>query len=135
MKVLVDTSVWSIVMRRNPVDDHAAIHKKALSELIYDFRALLIGPVRQELLSGISNEQQYISLKNRIAYFEELEIIQEDYEKAAEFFNLCRKKGVQGSHIDFLICAVAHRYKISVYTADKDFENFSAYIPVSLFQK
>ncbi len=51
-----------------------------------------------------------------------------DYELAAEFFNTCRSNGVQGSNTDFLICAAAANRNYSIFTTDKDFENFQAHI-------
>jgi predicted nucleic acid-binding protein len=44
-----------------------------------------------------------------------------DYERAAHVFNACRRKGIQGSNIDFLICAVAHRHAMPIFTLDRDF--------------
>ena len=55
-----------------------------------------------------------------------------DYIAAAGFFNLCRSKGVQGSNTDFLICAVAVRAKVSIFTLDKDFDLFSKHLPIVL---
>jgi hypothetical protein len=52
--------------------------------------------------------------------------------RAAEFSNTCRKKGVQGSTIDFLICAVASLENIAILTTDKDFSNFRKYLPIRL---
>jgi predicted nucleic acid-binding protein len=57
-----------------------------------------------------------------------------DYELAAEFSNKCRKKGVQGSHIDFLICAVANRIDIPIFTNDKDFDRYQNIISIKLFE-
>lgn len=59
-------------------------------------------------------------------------IINADYLSAAHFSNLCRQKGIQGSHIDFLICAVANRLEMSIFTYDKDFEFYSHLIPITL---
>ena len=56
----------------------------------------------------------------------------EDYEKAAELFNTCRRNGIQGSQIDFLICAAALNNKISIFTTDKDFENYKKFINIKL---
>jgi len=47
-----------------------------------------------------------------------------NYERAAELFNLCLAKGVQGSNTDFLICAVAERSNCTLFTTDKDFQLF-----------
>ena len=51
---------------------------------------------------------------------------------AAAFFNACRKKGVQGSHTDFLICAVRTE-QAPVFTLDRDFERFAKPLNVALF--
>ncbi|MEG4628580.1 hypothetical protein QUB56_02810 [Microcoleus sp. AR_TQ3_B6] len=71
-------------------------------------------------------------LREYLRAFPDLELTTEDYELAAEFFNTCRSNGVQGSNTDFLLCAVAHRRGYSIFTTDKDFENFRSHIPVVL---
>ena len=106
---------------------------KELTELIHTEKAKIIGPIRQELLSGYSDFGQYNKLKEKLMYFSNEPIIDGDYETAAEFSNLCRKKGIQGSHIDFLICAVSHRLTLSIYTSDKDFNLYSPLIPIKLY--
>ena len=58
----------------------------------------------------------------------------EDYETAANCFNICMKKGIQGSHIDFLICAIANNHNLSILTLDKDFSNYSKYIDINLIK-
>lgn len=87
------------------------------------------------MLSGIRYQEQFVRLRDNLRAFPDLEITTEDYEIAAEFFNTCRRHGVQGSNTDFLICAVAHRRGYSIFTTDKDFENFRSYIPVVLLEK
>ena len=83
-----------------------------------DSRALIIGPIRQEILSGIKDEAQFEKLKNSLQPFDDNPISPMEYELAARLNNQCRSKGIQGSHIDFLICAVAinnsmeYQYKI-----------------------
>lgn len=130
MRILVDTSVWSLALRR-PIPD--AIPEVAeLSELIRESRVHMIGPVRQELLSGIKNQVQYRKLRDHLRAFPDLELTGNDYEKAAEFHNICRGKGIQGSNIDFLICAIAAQRKIPIFTTDNDFSFFQQYLPVSL---
>ena len=56
----------------------------------------------------------------------------EDYELAAEYFNAARKKGIQASNTDFLICALSSRRHMPVYTADRDFLNLQSAIPFAL---
>jgi hypothetical protein len=105
-----------------------------LKELIRDGRVVVIGPVRQEILSGIPDEAQFRKLKAKLRAFEDLGLTSDDYELAAEFYNTCRKRGVQGSYIDFLICAVAARNKLPIFTLDKDFERYAQPLGISLYR-
>ena len=130
MKVLVDTSVWSLALRRGqPADDQWVLE---LAELIDEQRVVLIGPIRQELLSGIRNPLQFSSLREHLRAFPNLNLSPADYEKAAEFFNLCRSKGVQGSNTDFLLCAVAVNHNLTILTSDQDFQRFAEHLPIVL---
>jgi predicted nucleic acid-binding protein len=130
MKVLVDTSIWSLALRRNSNIENKEV--KELLELINEFRVIIIGPIRQELLSGISDSNIYEKLKEKLNSFEDINVSTEHYELAAELFNTCRKKGIQGSHIDFLLCSVSILNKYSIYTTDKDFENYKKHININL---
>jgi hypothetical protein len=128
--VLVDTSVWSLVLRRSPRrSDEFATELKTLIEAR---RAFLIGPIRQELLSGVREPSQFTRLQNDLRAFPDLAIRSEDYEEAAAFFNRCRAQGVQGSNTDFLLCAVATRRSMEILTADRDFTSFEQVLPIRL---
>ena len=131
MNVLVDSSVWSLALRRNTTND-AIVIVNVLRDLIADGRVVLLGAIRQEVLSGVRYKEQFSRLQEYLRAFPDLELTTEDFELAAEFFNTCRTKGVQGSNTDFLLCAVAHRRGYSIFTTDKDFENFRSHIPVIL---
>ena len=96
-------------------------------------RVEIIGPIRQELLSGISKQSKYDSLRYRLNAFIDLELTTKDYELAAEFFNTSRSKSIQGSHIDFLICAAAAGNELALLTLDKDFMRYATYLPITLF--
>jgi predicted nucleic acid-binding protein len=130
MKVIVDTSIWSLALRRDV--DTGDEFVKELEELIKEVRAQLIGPVRQELLSGIRTGKQFRLLKSHLRAFRDLPIEAEDYELAAEYFNSARKKGIQASNTDFLICALSTRKHMPVFTADRDFVNLQSVIPLAL---
>jgi len=131
MSVIVDTSVWSIALRRNSPNAFSA-HVAILRELITNDQVALLGAIRQEILSGIRNFEQFARLRDYLQAFPDLELVSKDYEMAAEFFNTCRSKGIQGSNTDFLICSVAHRLGYSILTNDNDFQNFQAHIPIVL---
>lgn len=102
MKVIVDTSVWSLALRRNDKADDSP-YTTMFRELITDGRVVLLGSVRQEILSGIRHANQYNQLKNYLRAFPNLELDIGDYELASEFYNTCRSNGIQGANTDFII--------------------------------
>jgi len=130
MKVIDDTSIWSLSLRRKKQKKEAESEK--LMRIIDDGRIVMLGPIRQEILSGIKTKNHFELLKKYLRPFPDLTLLPEDYELAAEFFNICRTKGVQGSNTDFLICATAVNNDFSIYTSDKDFELFNKHIPIQL---
>lgn len=130
MKVLVDTSVWSLALRRDRAAEDGFV--LALRELIDEQRVIMIGPVRQELLSGIRSRDQFDSLRDHLRAFPDLPLTAADYEHAAACFNLCRSRGIQGSNTDFLLCAVAINHDLAILTTDLDFNRYAQYIPIRL---
>jgi len=131
--VLIDTCMWSLAFRRKgSIGNKVA---KEIGSLIDENRAKIIGQIRQEVLSGYSDVKSYTNLRDKLRYFPNEATIDSDYEVAAEYSNLCRKNGIQGSHADFLICAVSARLKMKIYTNDKDFQHYAKYLPVKLHQK
>lgn len=133
MNVLIDTSIWSKVLRKSKTIKQTDPVRKIVTELIEEFRVSMIGPIRQEILFGISNQNQFLKLREILRSFEDYPLNSFDYERAAEMFNICRKKGVQGSHIDFVICAAAERYNLSIFTLDGDFHHYAKHLPIRLF--
>jgi predicted nucleic acid-binding protein len=92
----------------------------------------LLGAIRQEILSGLRDPAQFEKLRAHLRAFPDFEVTTADHERAAEFFNLCRGRGVQGSNTDFLICAVAERRGLSIFSADADFASFAMHLPIEL---
>ncbi len=131
MKVLVDTCVWSSALRREESNLELA---SKLKDLIRDGRVVMIGPIRQEILSGISDVGQFNRLRDAIASFEEITLKAEHFVKAAEFSNFCRRKGIQGSSTDFLICAVAYLEDLMIFTTDTDFERYQKHLRLKFFK-
>lgn len=128
----MDTSVWSAVLRRGK--QAAWPPAGELRHLIADHRVDIIGPIRQELLSGIRDPSQFRKLEKHLAAFPDVPIETEDYVTAARFYNLCRSKGIQGSNTDFLICAVAVRNRLAIFTTDNDFARFAKHLPIVLHE-
>jgi predicted nucleic acid-binding protein len=131
VKVIVDTSVWSLAFRRRrAVENASAI---ALHELIEDGLTVMLGCIRQEILSGIRSQEQFQTLRDRLRSFRDELLRTEEYEMAAGFFNVCRRQGIQGSNTDFLICAAAVNRGHAIFTTDRDFVRFRDAIGITLF--
>jgi predicted nucleic acid-binding protein len=136
MKVLIDTSVWSQALRRQNETAGSLPESRAvnlLKELIHDGRVALLGPVRQELLSGVKKKVQCEKLQEILRVFPDESLSTADYELAAQSFNNCRQAGVQGSNTDFLICAVSINRQWPVLSLDKDFELYQKHLPLKLY--
>lgn len=132
MRVLVDTSIWSLALRRAESAKHPEVPE--LKRLVTSHLVEIIGPIRQEVLSGVKEESQFDRLESHLAAFSDVTLLGDDFVTAAKFFNLCRAKGVQGSNTDFLICAVAVRHDFAIFTTDGDFELFAKYLPITLHE-
>ena len=121
MKVLADTSVWSLSLRRKNAAKLSVEERRLtalLSEAISDGRVVMIGPIRQELLSGIKDQAQFDKLKDALQVFRDEPIDTFDYEEAARLYNVCRSQGIECGPVDILICAVAVRRKWKVLASD-----------------
>jgi predicted nucleic acid-binding protein len=119
MKVLADTSVWSLALRRKATAKMGAAEQRLaalLSEAITDGRVVIIGPIRQELLSGVKDHAQFEKLRTALEAFRDEPLDRGDYEEAARLYNICR--GVECGPVDMLICAVAVRRKWRVLAND-----------------
>lgn len=132
MKVLVDTCVWSHVLKG--AKGKFKYLKNDFEPLIIDNRVQIIGPIKQEILSAYKDELKFEKIKKHLGYFPNTKLLDEDFEIAARFHTICRGKGVQGSHIDFLICAVSVRTKSSIMTVDKDFLNYKRHLPIEMYE-
>lgn len=131
-KVLVDTSVWSLALRKKEKTEENQKIIRHLSKLIINLNAVLIGPIRQEILSGISEKAKFFELKERLSVFKDFRLTTLDYERAAEFYNKCRSHGIQGSHIDYLLCSVAVNNNMTIFTLDNDFLLYEKYTGIIL---
>ena len=132
--VLVDTSIWSLALRRKSKD--LAVAERRLTESLYrmvdDEQVLLLGPVRQELLSGLREESEFKRLRGLLRGFPDVPISTHDYEEAARFSNRCRRAGIAATSVDMLLCAVALRQGWQIFTTDRDFNHYAAVLNINL---
>lgn len=134
MNVLIDTTVWSLALRRRREKLSSDEQDLVLEweTLARSGRVVLIGPIRQEVLSGIREEKVFAALQARLSEFRSLEVLPGDYDQAAGFFNVCRSRGISGTPIDMLICAIAFRHELPIFTTDPDFPQYARHIPIRL---
>jgi len=130
MKTIIDTRAWSAVLRRNGRSSLGPL----IDRLIVTSGVQMLGVIRQELLSGIRARERFQKLQRQLEPFPDLPVETEDHVAAAEIFNVCRAKGVQGSQIDMLICAVSIKHKIPILTLDTDFKRYARYVPLDLLE-
>jgi predicted nucleic acid-binding protein len=135
MSILVDTSVWSLGLRRHRRDLNPRETKVfySWSDLLKQGETALIGPIRQEVLSGISAPHEFEALKLRLLSVDDLPLDHEIYEQAAEFFNACARAGLAAGHVDMTICAAAHAHHTPIFTTDPDFPRYAKVLPIRLF--
>lgn len=79
-RVLVDTSVWSLALRKKERTEEVQKIVSYLSKLIGNLAVVLIGPIRQEILSEISNKETFEMLKEKLSIFEDHMIQTHDVE-------------------------------------------------------
>jgi len=131
MSVIVDTSVWSLVLRRGtPSDDPRAV---ALTEMLRKGESIqLLGVILQEVLQGIRNPFDFDQLRQRLEAFPLLPLSRDDFIAAAELWNLCRSRGIQSTSVDCQIAAACLRHDCALLTSDQDFHCIAEYCPLQL---
>lgn len=122
MRLLIDSCVWSLALRRKPtaaLSSHERRMIASLTQAIQDSRVAIIGPIRQEILSGVRESSQFEKLRSTLEAFLDEPLTTSDYEEAARLFNLCRSRGVECGPVDILLCAVARQRRWSILTHDQ----------------
>lgn len=120
MSLLVDTSVWSLALRRDAAqsEPEVAVLKDAL---LGADQVFITGFVMQELLQGFAGPKARDHLIERLAALAFLSPDREDHIEAAEVRNTCRRRGVQIGTIDALLIQLSRRHDLVMLTTDKDF--------------
>jgi predicted nucleic acid-binding protein len=132
--VLVDTTIWSLALRRrrNALSATETALVEEWIRLVRTGEAALVGPVRQELLSGVRDARTFAAVQEQLGNFRYLAIVPGDYDRAAGFFNDCRAAGIAATPIDMLLCAIASRHEVAIFTTDDDFPRYASRLPIRL---
>jgi len=133
MRVLVDTSVWSLSLRKRGPADHPTVRK--LSSLLHDDEdVFLTGLILQEVLQAFRSDAPFRTVARYFAPFPLLAMERSDYVAAAALHRRCAAKGASASTADCQIAAAAIRHECRLLTADRDFERIAHASALELVQ-
>lgn len=132
MTLLVDTSVWSLALRRDA--EAAEPEVQELREALFGAEVIVTtGLVLQELLQGFSGAKAQTQIIERFAALPLLQPDRDDHIGAAALRNSCRQSGVQLGTIDALLAQLAIRHDLSLLTTDKDFAHAAKHCPLRVW--
>lgn len=134
MSLFVDTSVWSLAFRRNPLSSVAPV--QALIRMIEMGETILAtGLVLQELLQGFSGPKDRAQILDRFSAVPLLVPNRDDHVGAAELRNRCRRGGIQIGTIDALLAQLCIRHDLTMLTTDDDFRHIAAQCALKLWSE
>ncbi|MBF0106362.1 MAG: PIN domain-containing protein [Deltaproteobacteria bacterium] len=125
MNIIVDTCVWSLVLRRKVFDPDNPWASAFLAHLDRGDGLHLVGNILQELLDGVRSQTDFNRLVDILKPFPLIKLTRDTYILAAQLRNDCQKKGVHASPTDFLIAATGIEHGYPLLTSDKDFTRIS----------
>ena len=132
-QVLIDTNIWSTFFRRNKPEDQKL--RANLEMLMQENRISMIGPIRQEILTGIKEYNKFLVLKEYMQAFEDEPISTEMYEFGAKIANDCMRNGIAISTVDATIVSVIATHGFEIYTNDQDFMRYKTVIQFNQYQE
>ena len=120
MALFVDTSVWSLALRRDAPEARPEVN--ALADALNGGDAIVTtGLVLQELLQGFSGPRAREQIVERFSALPLIVPDRRDHIEAAELRNTCRRKGLQVGTVDALLAQLCVRHGLLMLTADRDF--------------
>lgn len=131
MNLFVDTSVWSLALRRDAPPGHAAIDLLRKALLSGD-GIFITGIVLQELLQGFHGPKDQARIIERLQVLPLLSPTREMHIHAAKLRNTCRRRGVQLGTVDALIAQLCIEHDLALLTTDKDFAHAARWVPLRL---
>lgn len=132
MTLLVDTSVWSLALRRDQPSTGAQVEALRRA-LLGDELVVTTGLVLQELLQGFAGPKAGADIIQRFAALPVIAPDRDDHIEAASLRNLCRRSGVQLGTIDALLAQLCIRHGLTLLTADNDFIHAAAHCPLRVW--
>ena len=134
MTLFVDTSVWSLALRRDAEASEPEVQHLKEALLGADV-VVTTGLVLQELLQGFSGAKASAQIIERFAALPLIQPAREDHVAAAELRNACRRGGVQVGTIDALIAQLCLRHELTLLSTDKDFKSAAKHCALRLWSQ
>jgi predicted nucleic acid-binding protein len=134
LNLVVDTSVWSLVLRRPQVDETNPYVRAFRAHIGAEDGVFLTGNVLQELLDGLRSKQDFERLQHILEPFPLVPIHRTTYVAAAELRQRCRTNGIQAGPIDCLIAAACIEQGFPLLSADQDFTYIAKYSDLVLLE-
>jgi predicted nucleic acid-binding protein len=132
MTVLVDTSVWSLALRRDhPARTTAVAH---LTKALESDLVVTTGLIVQELLQGFLPEHSQAEIRRRLGALPAIQPTRDDHIAAADLRNRCRRAGVQLGTIDALIAQLCITHDLELLSADQDFVHAARHTRLRLWR-
>lgn len=129
--LFVDTSAWSLALRRDTPPDHKAV--AVLRKALDDGETIVTtGIVLQELLQGFHGPKYQVRIIERLQVLPLLNPTRDTHIHAARLRNTCRRRGVQLGTIDALIAQLCIEHDLALLTADNDFVHAARFVPLRL---
>lgn len=133
MSLFVDTSVWSLALRRN--SPSAVAEVQALTRTIEAGETIVTtGLVLQEILQGFSGPKASAEILDRFSAVPLLVPDRDDHIQAADLRNRCRRAGIQIGTIDALFAELCIRHDLTMLSTDNDFKHVAGQCPLKLWQ-
>jgi predicted nucleic acid-binding protein len=133
LSLFVDTSVWSLALRRN--SPSAVAEVQALTRAIEAGETIVTtGLVLQEILQGFSGPKASAEILDRFSAVPLLVPDRDDHIKAADLRNRCRRAGIQIGTIDALFAELCIRHDLTMLSTDNDFKHVAGQCPLKLWQ-
>jgi len=131
--LLVDTSVWSLALRRDGSLSQPEV--RVLQDALLGADSVVTtGLVLQELLQGFSGPKAAGAIIDRFRALPMIQPDRQDHIAAAEIRNACRRSGVQIGTIDALLVQLCGRHELTLLSTDKDFSHAAQHVPFKLWQ-
>ena len=132
MKLFVDTSVWSLALRRDAPPDHPAVTRLG-DALTRGEHVFTTGLVLQELLQGFHGPRAAESIIERFAALPFVAPTHADHVEAAGLRSACRRRGVQVGTIDALLASLCIAHDLVMLSTDRDFARIAESTPLVLW--